>query len=62
MHAARQRAQLWREDAIPVSLKFEDRNAPNPKMRGPRITVSFSSPALGNGMLVRVTSRWAAHV
>lgn len=56
MHAARQRAQLWREDAIPVSLKFEDRNAPNPKMRGPEVTISFFSPASGNGMLVRVTS------
>jgi hypothetical protein len=55
MHAARQRAQLWRPDAIPVSLKFEDRNAPNPKMRGPEITISFFSPAAGNGLLVRVT-------
>jgi hypothetical protein len=56
MHAARQRAQLWRVDAIPVSLKFEDRNAPNPKMRGPEITISFFSPAAGNGLLARVTS------
>jgi hypothetical protein len=56
MHAARKRTELWRPDAIPVSLKFEDRNAPNPKMRGPEITISFVSPAAGNGMLVRVTS------
>ena len=44
MHAARQRAQQWRADAIPVALKFEHRDAPNPKMRGPEVTISFSRP------------------
>jgi len=56
MHAATQRARLWRPDAIPVSLKFEHREAPNPTMRGPAVTISFFSPAAGTGLLMTVTA------
>jgi hypothetical protein len=56
MHAGRQRAQLWRPDAIPVALKFEHRDAPNPTMRGPEVVISFFSPSTGTGMLTRVTA------
>ena len=56
MHAATQRARLWRPDAIPVSLKSEHRDAPNPTMRGPAVPISFFSPSAGTGMLVTVTA------
>jgi len=56
MHAGRQRALLWRPDAIPVALKFEHRDAPNPTMRGPEVVISFFSPSTGTGMLTRVTA------
>jgi hypothetical protein len=56
MHAATQRARLWRPEAIPVSLKFEHRDAPNPTMRGPAVTISFFSPSEGTGLLVTVTA------
>ena len=56
MHAATPRARLWRPDAIPVSLQFEHREAPNPTMRGPAVTISFSSPSAGTGLLMTVTA------
>lgn len=56
MHAATQRAREWRRDAIPVSLTFEHREAPNPTMRGPAVRISFLSPSAGTGLLVTVTA------
>ncbi len=56
IHAATPRAREWRRDAIPVSLKFEHREAPNPTMRGPAVTISFFSPSAGAGLLVTVTT------
>ena len=56
MHAATQRARLWRLDAIPVSLQFEHRDAPNPVMRGPAVRISFLSPSAGTGLFVTVTT------
>ncbi len=55
MSAATQRAREWRLDAIPVSIRFTDRVAPNPAMRGPEVRISFFSPSEGTGMLVTVT-------
>jgi hypothetical protein len=56
MHAATQRARLWRPDAIPVALEFQHREVPNPTMRGPAVRISFFSPAEGTGLLVTVTT------
>ena len=56
IHAATPRAREWRRDAILVSLKFEHREAPNPTMRGPAVTISFFSPSAGAGLLVTVTT------
>jgi hypothetical protein len=56
MHAATQRARLWRPDAIPVSLEAQHREAPNPTMRGPAVRISFLSPSAGTGLWVMVTT------
>lgn len=56
VHAATERARVWRRDAIPVSVKFTHRDAPNPTMRGPEVRISYSSPAEGIGLIVPVTA------
>ena len=56
IHAATQRARLWRPDAIPVALEFQHRDAPNPAMRGPAVRISFFSPSEGTGLFVTVTT------
>jgi hypothetical protein len=56
MHAAAERARLWRPDAIPVALEFQYREAPNPMMRGPAVRISFISPAAGTGLFATVTT------
>ena len=56
MHAATQRARLWRPDAIPVALEVQHRDAPNPTMRGPAVRIFFLSPAADTGLLVTVTA------
>jgi hypothetical protein len=57
MHGATQRAQMWRQDAIPVSLEFQHFDAPNPKLtKGPRVVFSFFSPSEGTGLKLTVTT------
>lgn len=57
MHGATQRARMWRQDAIPVSLEFQHFDAPNPKLtKGPRVVFSFSSPSEGAGLKLTVTT------
>jgi len=56
MQAATTRAREWRQDAIPVSIRFTERDAPNPTMRGPEVRISFFSPSAGTGLLVTVTA------
>lgn len=59
MHAATQRARQWRQDAIPVSIRFSHLDVPNPTMRGPEVRISFFSPSAGTGLLVTVTTNSA---
>jgi hypothetical protein len=56
MYAATSRAREWHQDAIPVSIRFTERDAPNPTMRGPEVRISFFSPSAGTGLLVTVTA------
>lgn len=55
VHAATQRARTWQRDAVPVSLEFEYRDAPNPSMRGPAAVILFFSPGAGTGLRATVT-------
>lgn len=50
VHAATQRARTWQRDAVPVSLEFEYRDAPNPSMRGPTAVIQFFSADTGTGL------------
>lgn len=56
MHAATRRARQWRQDAIPVTLEFHHRDAPNPTMHGPEVRFSFLSASDGTGLFVTVTA------
>jgi hypothetical protein len=55
VHAATQRARTWQRDAIPVSIDFEYRDAPNPSVRGPAVVILFLSPSVGTGLRATVT-------
>jgi hypothetical protein len=55
VHAATQRARTWQPDAVPVSLEFEYRDAPNPSVRGPAVVILFFSPRAGTGLRSTVT-------
>jgi len=57
VHAATQRARTWQRDAIPVSIEFEYRNAPNPSVRGPAVVILFLSPGAGTGLRATVTPK-----
>lgn len=60
MQAATLHAQAWRHDAIPVTLEFHHRDAPNPTMRGPEVRFSFLSTSDGTGLFVTVTAAGAS--
>lgn len=60
MHAATLHAQAWRHDAIPVTLEFHHRDAPNPTMRGPEVRFAFLSTSDGTGLFVTVTAAGAS--
>lgn len=61
MHAATQRARLWRKDAIPVMLEFEHQDIRNYK--GPEVRFSFYSPSEGTGFSLTVkTNSVRTHV
>lgn len=55
-------ARGWRRDAIAVMLEFEQRDAPNPAMRGPQIRIGYRSPSDGAGHWVYITSTEARSV
>jgi hypothetical protein len=55
VHAATHRARTWQRDAIPVSIDFDYRDAPNPSMRGPAVVILFVSPSAGTGLRATVT-------
>jgi hypothetical protein len=59
MQVAMQRARQWRADAIPVTIEFQHRDAPNPAMRGPEIRLFFLSPSQGTGLTVTVSTAGA---
>jgi hypothetical protein len=55
LHAVTRQARLRDKDAIPVALEFHELDAPNPRMRGPEVRISFLLPSSGFGLLATVT-------
>jgi hypothetical protein len=53
-------ARTWRADAVPVALEYQYLDPPNPKMKGPRVKVSFVSPSDGSGQMITVTRAGAS--
>ena len=55
-------ARRWRSDAVAVMVEFEQRDAPNPSMRGPQVRIAYRSPSDGAGQWIYVTPADARRV
>jgi hypothetical protein len=56
LRAVTRQARGWSKDAIPVALEVQNRDGPNPRMRGPEVRISFLSPSSGYGLFAIVTA------
>ncbi len=47
-------ARQWRSDALPVSLDYQEIDAPNPKVNGPEVRLRAYSPSTKGGYMITV--------